>query len=362
MKKKLLCFLTTLFVLTSGFAFASCTGEETPPRDYNADVQVVPPENVDSEHFVPEEDKTYYTSPGFSLWMEVNGAFLEMDYFYLDGSKRVYDNLPFYKEDYFYIVTDDLKDLYAGLGDSADTEYAEEEKQQGEEVQINIKKTGYYKVIFDTETLKFDLEYKAEITTPVYYTIPNCEIYSVATSWVPMSVNPDNEDEFFIQNFYVEAGKDIHFFNRVHTSHYKVTLDDACADKYASVRKTAVTINVGGSYNVYINKKTYVVRLELQNDPPPSYSLVYYDGADFITLSPYDEDVPDLFRYQLSVDASYTRVPDFHTKNYRTYRLAVEDSNLLSKTSKYAYFKTAGEYELTINLQTFTISVALLPQ
>ena len=72
--------------------------------------------------------------------------------------------------------------------------FAEEEKQSGEEVQINFKKQGVYKVIFDVDTHKFDLEYKREITNPVYYTIKDCSFYTLRTSWVEMSVNPNNSN------------------------------------------------------------------------------------------------------------------------------------------------------------------------
>ena len=287
MNKKFLCFIVTLFTLANAACFASCGaptgGVEIP--DYNADIQTVAPENIDTEHFVAEENTTYYTSPGFSLWMEVNGAFLEMDYFSLEGNKRVYDNLYFYEDDYFYIVTDDLKDLYASLGDSADKEYAEEEKEQGYDIQINVKKAGIYKLTFDVDTLKFDMEYKSEIQTPKYYTIKNCSIYTLETSWVEMSANPENADEFVIKNFKVQAGKSISFYNSVHTSNYKITLDEAINEKYASARKTIAWVNVGGEYNIYINAKTYVVRMELLNPDTATYSCVYYDGTDFITLN-----------------------------------------------------------------------------
>ena len=79
MKKTFLCFIATLLILISGISLVGCDmGTGTPAiPDYNADVQVVEPENIDVENFIAEEDTTYYTSPGFSLWMEVNGAFME---------------------------------------------------------------------------------------------------------------------------------------------------------------------------------------------------------------------------------------------------------------------------------------------
>ena len=121
-----------------------------------------------------------------------------------------------------------------------------------------------------------------------------------------------------------------------------------------------LTVNIGGNYNFYINKKTYVVRMELLSPDSATYSCVYYDGSDFITLEPYDESEPHIFRMRLNVDSQYESVPDFHTSHYKTYALTILPSDLLMG-SKNGYFKQAGTYELIINLQTFTISVELTP-
>ena len=205
MKRKL---AAALLALISGVFFVGCDMEEVGKiPDYNADVQTVAPENITVEHFVAEENTTYYTSQGLSLWMEVNGAYLKMDYFSLDGKKRVYDNLYFYEDDYFYMVTGDSRELYAALSDSVDEEYAEEEKQDGYEVQINVKKSGIYKLIFDTAALEFSMEYKAEIQTPVYYTIKDCDILSGKNSWTELSVNSANEEEFVAKDIKLSAGE-----------------------------------------------------------------------------------------------------------------------------------------------------------
>jgi len=354
--------LTILFTLCS-ISFFACDEGETPPQtNYNEDVEIVAPENIDVEHFVTEQGKTYYTSRGFSLWMEVNGEFLEMDYFTLDGNKRVYNNLYLYSGDYFYMVTDDLKDLYASLDSSVNVEYAEEEKQSGEDVQVNVKKSGVYKLTFDVDTLKFGMEYLSAIETPVYYTIKNCSIYSVATSWREMGVNPTNPDEFVMTYFDIEAGKIISFFNNIHTSNYKVTLDSSCDGKLASVRKTQVTVNVGGTYTVYINAKTYVVRLVLLNPDTASYSCVYYDGSEFIELSPVESSVPYVFKMQFVADSDLTSVPDFHTENYRTYALTPVGDVFYVSSKNYCYFKKAGTYDIEINLKTFEITARTVTQ
>ncbi|MBO5328791.1 MAG: hypothetical protein J6B04_06430 [Clostridia bacterium] len=366
MKKKFTYFIATLMVVISALTLVGCNMGSgfKPNTNYNDDIQVVAPENITNDLFVVEENTTYYTSPGFSLWMEVNGAFLKMDYFYLDGNKRVYDNLYFYKDDYFYIVTDDYKDLYASLSDSADSEYAEEEKEQGYDIQINVKKEGIYKLVFDVDTLKFDMEYKSEIDTPKYYPIKKCQIYSNAAKWVDMSVNPANPDEFVISNFAIGVNETITFQDATHTSIYKITLNESCNEKYGSYAYPSVVLNVGGNYDIYINAKTYEVKLELLNPDTAKYSCVYYDGTDFITLQPYDSAVPYVFRQRIVVDTkNTTSLPKFHTEKYRTYKLTVvDDFNLLSASSKNYYFKQIGTYDVIINLKTFEISVELLPE
>lgn len=364
MKKIFLPLILAMLVLLCA-ALVGCSGfggGDFSIPDYNADIEIVLPEDIDTDFCVPEEDKTYYTSPGFSLWMEVNGAFFELDYFYLEGTKRVYDNLYLYEDDYFYMLTDDLYDLYASLADTADGEFAEEEKQAGEDIQINVKKSGIYKLIFDTETLKFDMEYKGEITEPVYYTMKSCSVYSVATKWVETSVNPDNEDEFVLKDFNIGMNEFISLSDRSHVSIYKVTLTEDCNEKYGVWRYPNLTVNVGGVYDVYVNRKSYEVRLEIKNPDTADYNCVYYDGEEFISLTPYDESTPYVFRLRLVVDKSLTRVPDFHTEKYKTYALTPTPCDFLMISGKNAYFKEVGTYDVIIDLKAFKITVERLPE
>ncbi|MBO5287248.1 MAG: hypothetical protein J6B34_03905 [Clostridia bacterium] len=365
MRRKFSFLLIALLAFTSILALTGCDdifGEVSTP-DYNEDIQIIEPDKIESDNFVAKEDTTYYTSPGLSLWMEVNGAFFELDYFSLDGNKRVYDDVYLYEDDYFYMISDDFKGWYSTLSDSRDAEYAEVEYQDGYDVQINILKSGIYKVIFDVDTLKFDLEYKSEIQTPVYHTIKDCSILTNATDYVEMSVNPANEDELCLKGFKIEANEAISFLSNSHVSIYKITLDESCNEKYGSYRYPSVIVNVGGIYNVYINKKTYVVRLELTNPDTATYNCVYYDGNDFISLKPYDSSTPYIFRQRLVVDTKYTTsVPNFHTEKYTTYDLTVAESDLLLGSGDNYYFKNPGTYDIIINLKTFEISVELLPE
>ena len=359
MKKVFMSATFSLLLFLSVFSLVGCNPPG--PKNYNADIQEVLPQNITTEHFVVEDNVTYYTSPGFSLWMSVMGHFMVMDYFALDGDKRIYDNLYFYEDDYFYIVTDDYQDLFASLAEESDKQYAEEEKELGYDIQLNIIKPGIYKVIFDTKTLKFDLEFKSEIQTPRYYTIKNCDIYS-NSSWTEMSVNPSNQEEFYITNYYIATGKIISFFSHIHTSNYVPTLE-INSQKYAKCEKSNIRIFIGGNYDVYINSKTYEVKLELTNPETADYTCVYYDGSEFINLALVDENVPYIFSYQIQVSTqNTTSVPKFYNTHYSQYKLSITNSPDVMGSGNYYYFKKIGTYNLTINLKTFELTAELLPE
>lgn len=364
MKNKFLGFILGLLIVACSVSLVGClgTGDSSTP-DYNEKVVEVNVEDITNDYFIPNQDTTYYTSDELWLMAEVNGAFFEMEYFYIDGDMRVYDNLYLYKQDYFFMITGDYKYIYASLNHPFSTEYFEEEKEQGEDIQINVKKSGIYKLTFDVKTLKFDMEYKSEIETPLYYTMKNCSVYTEATSWREMSVNPANKDEFVIDNFSVTADETISFFNIVHTSNYKVTLDEKVNDKLASANKKNLTINVGGTYRIYVNSKTYVVNLELLNPDTATYNCVCYDGLNYNVLTPNDEQLPHVFSMRLVTTENSTGLPYFLSKAYKKYDLTViASTDVVSKVGKSCYLRKAGTYDLTINLRTFEITIEKLPE
>ena len=358
MNKKFFSIIISLLLLITSFSLVGC-GET---KDYNADIQVVAPEDITAEHFVAEEGKTYYTSPGFILSISVKGHFMLMDYFSLEGDKRVYDNLYLYEYDYFYIVTSDYKDLYASLENEDDKQYAEEEKESGYDIQLNIKKDGIYKILFDTKSLKFDLVYKGEIDTPRYYTMKNCSIFTLETDWVEMAKNPNNADEFYILNFRLEEGELFGFYNNLHVSNYFVTIEDN-SKKYADSYKSHVQVLISGNYNVYVNSKTYTVRVELVNPETAEYTCAYYTGGGFVNLSLLDSDVPYVFTHQIVVDKKYSFVPSFYNASYKEYLLTVVDSSAVIAGEEDSYFfKEVGTYKLTIDLKKFEIKAEILPE
>jgi len=326
------------------------------PTEGNADIEQVLPEDITLDNFLPEEGTDYYKSDWLSLVVSVNGYFFKMEYFSVDGNKRIYDNVYLYEEDYFYIITNDYRDIYASLSDPSDSEYAETEREQGFDIQANIKKSGIYRIVFDTLTSSFDLEYKAEIEAPVYYTIKDCSIFTSLNGWVQMQKNPENSEEFYIRALPVGQEDAISFHSDSHVSRYKITLDGQTEGRYASARKGMVTMNIGGEYDVFVNSKTYEVRMVLANPEEAEYSCIYHDGRDFVVME--EEDEPYIFRRTFTVDKKYTNLPRFYSASYQEYPLAVKgEYDFLYNNDDSYYFTETGDYYIIVNLLTFEITV-----
>ena len=128
---------------------------------------------------------------------------------------------------------------------------------------------------------------------------------------------------------------------------------------------TSVTFNLSGEFNVYVNKKTYEIRVEVSDPSKLIYDCLTYFNGEFVTLSPKDPAVPYVFEYEYEATSDIggygvvsDDVPDFYTKSYKKYELTVEESNLLGESSKGEYyFKKKGHYVLTIDLLNLTLKV-----
>ena len=159
-----------------------------------------------------------------------------------------------------------------------DLEYAEVEKSQGEDVQVNIKVAGIYNLIFDVKTKTFDLDYVSAITTPVYETIEKCEIgYLDSNKEMQYVAMQKQGDELCVKNVHFAVGKGVGFYSAfTHVSWYKTTMDASCANQLIFKRGTKpnsdIYFMVGGTYNLYLNPETYVVRAELVSADADGYS------------------------------------------------------------------------------------------
>ena len=325
-----------------------------------------------SEEDYKRDDETYYTSDYICFIMEVKGYYQTNIPFTIDKDNenlRIYDNMYFYEGDYFQLMSSDYRYIWATLKNE-NTEYLTPLREQGEDIQVDVKKSGIYKIILDIKTMIMDFEYKSAIETPYYYPFKSCEIGTLVDGHVvysEMTVNPSNSDEFVINGYQANSGSLYTFSEKfTHISMYKLTIAENSKRYLSSTMfDTSVTFNLGGEFNVYVNKKTYEIRVEVSDPSKLVYDCLTYFNGEFVTLSPKDPAVPYVFEYEYEATSDIggygvvsDDVPDFYTKSYKKYELTVEESNLLGESSKGEYyFKKKGHYVLTIDLLNLTLKV-----
>ena len=317
-------------------------------------------------------DETYYVSEYISFIMEVRGYYQINVPFTIDKNDenlRIYDNMYFYEGDFFQLMSSDYRHIWATLKNE-NNDYLIPLREQGEDVQVDVKKSGVYKITLDIKTMMMDFEYKNAIETPYYYPFKSCDIGTLVDDRVvynTMSVNPNNSDEFMISDYQVETGKLYSFYSgEPHTSNYKLTVAED-AKKYISptMFETSVVFNFSGKFNIYVNNKTYQVRAEA--DPLSLvYDCVVYENGEFVALTPKDPTVPYVFEYQYEATSDVggyglvsDDVPSFYNKSYNKYELTIEESSLLGKDDSKGeyYFKKPGQYLLIIDLFNLTLKV-----
>lgn len=306
----------------------------------------------------------YYTDSKLSFCAEIRGSYKSDRPFTLDSSNenlRVWDNYYLYEGDYFQMIVSDTPYIYYSVN-SEDLVYVTPNDNSAES-KVNEGQSGIYKITFDLTTKIFDLEYKSEITTPVYETMSGCDVYSLKSNFTQMTVNPNNDEELMIENYQINAGEMISFHNHgnYHLSQYKVVLDEAVQGKYASALEDGdkfVSFSIGGLYNLYINPVTYALRVELTNPDTASYSLKAYKNGEPVSCI-VDENTPYIFRHQVTVKVNGS-IPIFINDDYFMYDLTVNESEYFD--NDYEMFNVAGTYDLEINLKLFTITVTYVPQ
>jgi hypothetical protein len=317
------------------------------------------------------EDETYYKSDYIQFIMSVRGYYQINIPFYVDKDNenlRIYDNMYFYKGDYFQLMSKDYRYIWATLKDEA-TEYLTPLREQGEDIQVDVKKSGVYKITLDITTMIMDFEYKSEIQAPYYYPFKTCAVGTLVDNkvvYTNMEENPTNADEFIVKNYEVSAGKLYSFYDKyTHVSNYKFTVNEN-SKKYISesMYETSVTFNVTGEVNLCVNRKTYEISAEVSDPSKLTYECITYVNGEFITLTPKDPNVPHIFEYKYEATSDVggygvvsDDVPDFYNKSYKKYELTVEESSLLGNNKGKYYFKKQGKYVLTIDLLNLTLGV-----
>ena len=335
----------------------------------NEDLEAVLPSEL-PEAVIPEQDKDYYRSDDVDLWFECNGYFDWMDYFYVDPAqptKRIYDNMYFYEDDYFYMLSDNMVHWYASLSDGHSRDYVTEELADGEEYSIKFKRDGIYRIVFDVQTTRFDVERKGDIDTPRYYRIPDCDILSTDGEFYTMTPHPTDPDLLVYEGLQVTVGEGITFLEElIHTSTYKVTVAEDCrvifANTPAGERDTYVECAVGGSVNVTLNTLTYEVGIRPVDAERAEYGIMAC-SKEIDPLLKQSAEHPYLFYYDMEVTDFYTNHPhtDFYNINVEQYPLTCVESEYF-KPDSYGnfYCTTNGLNRVYINVLEGVIYIEYL--
>ena len=379
MKKKFLFLVTAFLLIINVMALVGCTFDDgdsddsgLPKIDNSVDLNAFTP-TVDDDT-IYREDETYYTSKSIDLVTEINGNYTTSRPFTLDkdnANKRIYRNIYFYVEDFlqvlYYKKFGDLGRLFVIMSDTADQEYAEiEYTQQGSPLQINIIQQGIYDIILDVETFAIDLVKVGDIDTPVYETIKSCElnihVSSTDYTYTPMALDVAT-NEYYVETE-IPLNASIGFYNASHTGRYKMTVEPSLMDTlifydyYSSTKPSQVQVHVGGTYKIYFNAKTYVLRLELQNPDTAKYycQVEWNENKELTAVS---NATPYLFEYEFVAQGErndpYVDIPSFFPKLGMAYDLSVIDVDGFVAYDE--YITESGTYLLTINLKEFTLTI-----
>lgn len=367
--------LSGLFVILSTLILSSCNTKSGGSSSGGIYVPTID-NSVDLKEYSEEEyktaDETYYTSKYISFIMSVKGYYQTDIPFFVDKDNenlRIYDNMYFYKGDYFQLMSSDFRYTWASLKDE-NNEYLSPLREQGEDIQVDVKISGIYKIVLDITTMLMDFEYKSEIITPYYYPFEGCEIGTLVNQHLEckeMIINPENEDEFVIYNYEVNSGQLYSFYSRyTHVSTYKLTVDESSTQYISqSLFETSVTFNISGEFDIFVNRKTYQVRAEISDPSSVVYDCLTYYKGEFKTLIPKDKETPYLFEFEYEATSDVggygvvsDDLPKFYSKSYKEYELDVEESSLINKNNKgQYYFKKPGLYLLTVDLLNMTLKV-----
>lgn len=318
-----------------------------------------------------EEGETYYTSKSIDLVTEINGNYRIDRPFTLDKddeNKRIYHNIYFYEEDFFQVLyyknINDLGQLFASLSDPTDTQYAQEKKSTGgNPLQINIISQGVYNLILDTKTFEIDMVKISDIgDTPVYETIKSCRLKIFSSQdIVSADMTLDNLTNDYCVTTQIPQNASIGFFSESGTSKYNVTIDYNLLDKaiyWSNNNRDSVSVHIGGTYKVYFNAKTYVLRLELQNPDTATY-FCQVEWNKNNELTPKSATEPYLFEYdfvaQGTIQDPYIDIPGFYPERGMKYKLTIinDDGYVLSDM----YLSEDGTYKMLINLKEFTLTI-----
>ena len=375
-------FNKLLLLSVSVFSLVACEMFST-PKDENL-TQV---DASELNEYQAATGKTYYKSDLYEMHSTIAGYFDYGRPFTIENDNQnvhIYDELYLYQGDEFFIAKNKARskgdflpnfDYCFELKEKADEEFVNVDVAEGDptcgSLFVKEGKDGVYKVTFDVGTKLIDLEYLREIDTPRYDYIKHCDISEIhfkKTTYKTLRENPENKDELCILNYDIPMHASIIFDNNL-GCYTRVWLDDSYFNMARTfTKRDLVYFSVGGTYNVYLNRKTYNVRLELANEASATYNCFYVfyggnDSADPIALE-QDQTNKHIFRLNNfnneSATGFYRNISFVSTevgvKGTYKYRLTPTNDNIeLLESDRYA-FKSGGTFNIEINLKENTIT------
>ena len=332
-----------------------------------------------------EEEKasgeTYYTSDLYELHTTIAGYFNYGRKFYIPADNQnlhVYDNLYLYEGDEFFIAKNKGGNKYGipdfdycfELEELADEEYvtvdvAKEDATVGS-LFLKEGKDGVYKVTFNKETLKINIDYIKEIDTPRYDYIEHCDALIIQGQSKVMKANPNNQDELMVEGFNVPIHSSLVFVNNL-GCYTRVWLDESLVNQVRTFTKRELLhFSVGGTYNFYLNRKTYVVRVELTNPDTASYTCAYASEMtnwEKVSLSKKSGsnhifELKDYKNYKESTIYSTINFVDYDASDKASYPYYLKsgcDLVEISESKKTILIRQKGTFNITVDLQEGTV-------
>lgn len=330
---------------------------------------------------------TFYKSDLYDMHCTIAGYFTYGRPFTLGETENIhiYNNLCLYEGDEFFIAKNKSRnqgsflpnfDYCFKLKDESDTQYVTIDSPAEDptcgSLFVNQGKDGVYKITFDTETQLIDLEYLSEIETPKYDVLSGVDIQNIHDSsdkkTTRMRENPDNPDEICVLGYSIPMYASIIFPNNL-GCYTRVWLDASYVNTARTfTKRELLRFSRGGVFNVYLNTKTYVVRLEQLDYETAKYNCYYIfvndanPNGDALAMT-QDAEHPYIYhldnfsnRKELGF-ISTIRFVDIEPNERGTYKYVLEPTNTnISRDDNNGYFFTVGgTFNITINLKEGTL-------
>ena len=338
-----------------------------------------------AENELDEEEKatgqTYYKSDLFELHTTIAGYFSYGRKFFIPKDNpdlHVYDNLYLYEGDEFFVAKNKGSNRFGisdfdfcfELLDPSDEQYVDikVDKIDSRVGSLFIKenKDGVYKVSFDIKTLKIDIDFIKEIDTPRYDYLSHCDATVIKGESKTMKVNPNNEDELMAEGMNIPMYSSLVFDNNI-DCYTRVWLDESLVNQVRTFTKRELLhFSVGGIYNLYLNRRTYVVRVELTNPESATYNCYYASEMTnwekvALTKRSDSNHIFELKNYiNYKEDVTYVTVNflDYEAEDnvsYPYYLTSKSDLITISDSKKSIRLTQKGTFDITVDLLEGTV-------